>query len=64
MVDTGMGAGIVLEKAKGKTTISASQCQAFKKEQGAVSLERFFLATFLTHFQCDNCWADNDPEVC
>ena len=31
-MDTGMGASIVLEKVKGKITIGASQCQAFKKE--------------------------------
>ena len=37
VVDNGMGAGVVLEKAKGKTTIGASQRQAFKEEQGVVS---------------------------
>ena len=41
VVDNGMAAGIVLEKAKGKTTVGASQRQAFKQEQGAVSSRSF-----------------------
>ncbi|KNZ72633.1 hypothetical protein J132_02226 [Termitomyces sp. J132] len=48
VVDTGLGAGIKLEKAKGKVTVSLVKQQEYKCMQGA----------------CDNCWADNDPEGC
>ena len=41
VVDNGMAAGVVLKKAKGKTTVGASQRQAFKQEQGAVSSRSF-----------------------
>ncbi|KAG5331695.1 hypothetical protein C0989_007442 [Termitomyces sp. Mn162] len=48
VVDTGLGAGMKLEKAKGKVTVSLEKRQEYKRMQGA----------------CDNCWADNDPEGC
>ncbi|KNZ78067.1 hypothetical protein J132_02359, partial [Termitomyces sp. J132] len=48
VVDTGLGAGVKLDKAKGKVTVSLEKWQEYKYTQGA----------------CDNCWADNDPEGC
>ena len=42
VVDNRMGAGVILKKAKGKTTVGASQRQAFKEEQRAVSSNSFF----------------------
>ncbi|KAG5728891.1 hypothetical protein E4T56_gene5608 [Termitomyces sp. T112] len=48
VVYTGMGAGVKLEKAKGKVTVLLEKWQEYKHTQGA----------------CDNCWADNDPEGC
>ncbi|KNZ78615.1 hypothetical protein J132_11056 [Termitomyces sp. J132] len=48
VVDTGLGAGVKLDKAKGKVTVSLEKRQEYKCTQGA----------------CDNCWADNDPEGC
>ncbi|KNZ71316.1 hypothetical protein J132_00042, partial [Termitomyces sp. J132] len=48
VVDTGLGAGVKLDKAKGKVTVSLERRQEYKRTQGA----------------CDNCWADNDPEGC
>ncbi|KAG5349313.1 hypothetical protein C0989_004706 [Termitomyces sp. Mn162] len=48
VVDTGMGARVKLEKAKGKVTVSLEKRQEYKCMQGA----------------CDNCWADNNPEGC
>ncbi|KAG5329305.1 hypothetical protein C0989_009941, partial [Termitomyces sp. Mn162] len=48
VVDTGLGAGVKLDKAKGKVTVSLEKRQEYKRTQGA----------------CDNCWADNDPEGC
>ncbi|KAG5348871.1 hypothetical protein C0989_007611 [Termitomyces sp. Mn162] len=48
VVDTGMEAGVKLEKAKGKVTVSLEKQQEYKCTQGA----------------CDNCWADNNPEGC
>ncbi|KAG5349641.1 hypothetical protein C0989_002615 [Termitomyces sp. Mn162] len=48
VVDIGMRAGVVFEKAKEKSTILLERQQAFKQQQGA----------------CDNCWAENDPEGC
>ncbi|KAG5333478.1 hypothetical protein C0989_005762, partial [Termitomyces sp. Mn162] len=48
VVDTGLGAGVKLEKAKGKVTVSLEKQQEYKHIQGA----------------CDNCWANNDPEGC
>ncbi|KAG5332036.1 hypothetical protein C0989_007404 [Termitomyces sp. Mn162] len=44
----GLGAGVKLDKAKGKVTVSLEKWQEYKRTQGA----------------CDNCWADNDPEGC
>ncbi|KAG5331229.1 hypothetical protein C0989_008248 [Termitomyces sp. Mn162] len=48
VVDTGLGAGMKLEKAKGKVTVLLVKRQEYKCTQGV----------------CDNCWADNDPEGC
>ncbi|KNZ71717.1 hypothetical protein J132_07478 [Termitomyces sp. J132] len=48
VVDTGLGAGVKLDKAKGKVTVSLEKRQEYKYTQGA----------------CDNCWADNDLEGC
>ncbi|KNZ80983.1 hypothetical protein J132_03683 [Termitomyces sp. J132] len=48
VVDTGMGARVKLEKAKGKVMVSLEKRQEYKCMQGA----------------CDNCWADNNPEGC
>ncbi|KAG5717881.1 hypothetical protein E4T56_gene1440 [Termitomyces sp. T112] len=48
VVDTGLGAGVKLERAKGKVTVSLEKRQEYKRTQGA----------------CNNCWADNDPEGC
>ncbi|KAG5349245.1 hypothetical protein C0989_005036 [Termitomyces sp. Mn162] len=48
VVDMGMGAGVKLEKAKGKVMVSLEKQQEYKRTQGA----------------CNNCWADNDPEGC
>ena len=48
VVDTGMGAGVVLEKAKGKVTVNASKRQAFKEEQEAVHFQKFLLETLVT----------------
>ncbi|KAG5349723.1 hypothetical protein C0989_002179 [Termitomyces sp. Mn162] len=48
VVDTGLGAGVKLEKAKGKVTVSLEKQQEYKR----------------THGVCNNCWADNDPEGC
>ncbi|KNZ79578.1 hypothetical protein J132_09167 [Termitomyces sp. J132] len=48
VVDTGLGAGVKLEKAKGKVTVLLAKRQEYKCMQGA----------------CDNCWANNDPEGC
>ncbi|KAG5723850.1 hypothetical protein E4T56_gene9851 [Termitomyces sp. T112] len=48
VVDTGLGAGVKLERAKGKVTVLLEKRQEYKCTQGA----------------CDNCWADNDPEGC
>ncbi|KAG5732034.1 hypothetical protein E4T56_gene18235 [Termitomyces sp. T112] len=46
VVDTGMGAGVVLEKAKEKSTVLLGKQQAFRQQQGV----------------CDNCWAKNNSE--
>ncbi|KNZ71664.1 hypothetical protein J132_07830 [Termitomyces sp. J132] len=48
VVDTGLGAGMKLEKAKGKVTVLLVKRQEYKRMQGA----------------CNNCWANNDPESC
>ncbi|KNZ81432.1 hypothetical protein J132_00539 [Termitomyces sp. J132] len=48
VVDTGLGAGMKLEKAKGKVTVLLVKRQEYKRTQGV----------------CDNCWANNDPEGC
>ncbi|KAG5719134.1 hypothetical protein E4T56_gene11872 [Termitomyces sp. T112] len=48
VVNMGMGAGVVLEKAKRKLTVLLEKQQAFRQEQGV----------------CNNCWAENDPEGC
>ncbi|KNZ77140.1 hypothetical protein J132_06135 [Termitomyces sp. J132] len=48
VVDTGLGAGVKLEKAKEKVMVSLEKRQEYKCTQGV----------------CDNCWADNDPEGC
>ncbi|KAG5730008.1 hypothetical protein E4T56_gene20167 [Termitomyces sp. T112] len=48
VVDMGMGAGVVLEKAKGKSTALLAKQQALVQEQG----------------MCDNCWAENNQEGC
>ncbi|KAG5731781.1 hypothetical protein E4T56_gene1560 [Termitomyces sp. T112] len=48
VVDTGLGARVKLEKAKGKVMVLLEKQQEYKHMQGA----------------CDNCWADNDPEGC
>ncbi|KNZ77822.1 hypothetical protein J132_03331 [Termitomyces sp. J132] len=48
VVDTGLGAGVKLEKAKGKVTVLLEKQQEYKRMQGA----------------CNNCWADNGPEGC
>ncbi|KAG5349333.1 hypothetical protein C0989_004571, partial [Termitomyces sp. Mn162] len=48
VVDTGLGAGVKLEKAKGKVTVLLEKRQEYKRTQGV----------------CDNCWANNDPEGC
>ncbi|KAG6897187.1 hypothetical protein C0993_007720 [Termitomyces sp. T159_Od127] len=48
VVDTGVEAGVVLKKTKGKVTVDLATCQAFKEERGV----------------CDKCWADKDPEGC
>ncbi|KAG5349540.1 hypothetical protein C0989_003262 [Termitomyces sp. Mn162] len=48
VVDTGLGAGVKLEKAKGKVTVLLVKRQEYKRMQGV----------------CNNCWADNDPEGC
>ncbi|KAG5732286.1 hypothetical protein E4T56_gene11368 [Termitomyces sp. T112] len=48
VVDTGLGAGMKLEKAKGKVTVLLVKQQEYKRMQGA----------------CNNCWANNDPEGC
>ncbi|KAG5715234.1 hypothetical protein E4T56_gene3015 [Termitomyces sp. T112] len=48
VVDTGLGAGVKLEKAKGKVTVLLVKQQEYKHMQGA----------------CNNCWANNDPEGC
>ncbi|KAG5349266.1 hypothetical protein C0989_004910 [Termitomyces sp. Mn162] len=48
VVDTGLGARVKLEKAKGKVMVLLEKQQEYKHTQGA----------------CDNCWADNDPEGC
>ncbi|KNZ81497.1 hypothetical protein J132_00463 [Termitomyces sp. J132] len=48
VVDTGLGAGVKLEKAKGKVTVLLEKQQEYKCMQGA----------------CENCWANNDPEGC
>ncbi|KNZ81262.1 hypothetical protein J132_02097 [Termitomyces sp. J132] len=48
VVDTGLGAGVKLEKAKGKVTVLLEKRQEYKRMQGV----------------CDTCWADNDPEGC
>ncbi|KNZ78214.1 hypothetical protein J132_01739 [Termitomyces sp. J132] len=48
VVDMGLGAGVKLDKAKGKVTVLLEKRQEYKRTQGA----------------CDNCWADNDPEGC
>ena len=42
VTNTGMEAGVVLEKAKGKVTVDANKHQAFKEEQGAVCLVNIF----------------------
>ncbi|KAG5335219.1 hypothetical protein C0989_001801 [Termitomyces sp. Mn162] len=36
VVDTGMGAGVVLEKVKGKSTVLLEKQHTFKQERGAV----------------------------
>ncbi|KAG5719500.1 hypothetical protein E4T56_gene11332 [Termitomyces sp. T112] len=48
VVDTSMGASVVLKKAKGKSMVLHEARQAFKEKQGAY----------------DNCWVKNDPEGC
>ncbi|KNZ78649.1 hypothetical protein J132_11090 [Termitomyces sp. J132] len=48
VVDTGLGAGVKLEKAKGKVMVPLERRQEYKHTQGARN----------------NCWADNDPEGC
>ncbi|KAG5349878.1 hypothetical protein C0989_001455 [Termitomyces sp. Mn162] len=48
VVDTGMEAGVVLEKAKGKSTVLLEKQQAFRQQQGA----------------CNDCWVENNPEGC
>ena len=42
MIDTSIGASIVLEKTKGKITVAASNCQAFKNVSVVVSLSFTF----------------------
>ena len=42
VLDTSMGLGVVLEKAKGKIMVAASDCQVFKDKQMVVSLSFSF----------------------
>ncbi|KAG5725398.1 hypothetical protein E4T56_gene8853, partial [Termitomyces sp. T112] len=48
VVDTGLGAGVKLEKAKGKVMVPLERRQQYKHMQGT----------------CDHCWANNNPKGC
>ncbi|KAG5349919.1 hypothetical protein C0989_001254 [Termitomyces sp. Mn162] len=48
VVDMVMGAGVVLEKAKERSTVLLEKQQAFRAQQGL----------------CDNCCIENNPEGC